>query len=386
LKKNKNMLAKRLTNFPEYVFSQLNKKIVEIETKTGKKVINLGVGSPDFSPSVHYLNKLKEIISDSGIHLYPGYGATNELKIALKNWYKKRFHVDIDNLEILPVSGAKDAISHLPMALIDEEDEVLTPDPGYPAFSGPVSFFGGRPIFYQLTEENNFKINIEELQKLVSKKTRFIWVNFPANPTGQTVTLDELKNIVNFCLKHKIWLIYDNAYSEITFDGYKAPSIFQVDRAEKIAIEIGSFSKTFSFAGFRIGWIVGNKEIVSALGKVKSQMDSGLSLVWQKLAAYTLENFDDNWYKKMIQSYLKRRNKIAIYLKKIGLTFDYPKGGLYLWAKIPKEYKNSQEFSFAILEKYQVFLTPGSAFGKNGERFVRASICSNIKDIDKYFN
>jgi len=380
------MLAKRLTNFPEYIFSQLNKKIVEVEVKTGKKVINLGVGSPDFPPSVHYLNKLKSIIFEPGIHLYPGYGATGEFKSALKEWYKKRFQVDINNLEILPVSGAKDAISHLPMALIDEGDEVLTPNPGYPAFSGPVSFFGGKTVFYQLTEKNNFKIDIGELQKLVSKKTRFIWVNFPANPTGQVVTLDELKDIVKFCLKNKIWLIYDNAYSEITFDGYKAPSIFQVDRAEEIAIEIGSFSKIFSFAGFRIGWVVGNREIVSALAKVKSQMDSGLSLVWQKLAAYALMNFDNDWYKKMIKSYLDRRNKIAFYLKKIGLTFDYPKGSLYLWAKIPKQYKNSQEFSFEILEKYQVFLTPGSAFGKNGERFVRVSICSNINNIDQYFS
>lgn len=380
------MLAKRLANFPEYVFSRLNKKIVEIEEKTGKKVINLGVGSPDFSPSALYLNKVKEIIFDPGIHLYPGYGATSELKNALINWYKKRYKADIANLEILPVAGAKDAISHLPMALIDEEDEVLTPDPGYPAFSGPVSFFGGRPIFYQLTEKNNFKIDIKKLQKLVSKKTRFIWVNFPANPTGQVATLDELKSIVKFCLKNKIWLIYDNAYSEITFDGYKAPSIFQIDQADKVAIEIGSFSKTFSFAGFRIGWVVGNKEIVSALGKVKSQMDSGLSLVWQKLAAYALENFDEVWYRKMINSYLERRNKISIYLKKIGLTFNYPKGGLYLWAKIPKKYKNSEEFSIEILKKYQVFLTPGTAFGKNGDRYVRVSICSNIKDIDKYFN
>ncbi len=380
------MVAKRLTNFPEYIFSRLNKKIVEIEEKTGKKVINLGVGSPDFSPSTLYLNKLKEIISEQGIHLYPGYGAINEFKLALKDWYKKRFQVDINDLEILPVSGAKDAISHLPMALIDEGDEVLTPDPGYPAFSGPVSFFGGQPVFYQLTEKNNFKINIDELQKLISKKTRFIWVNFPANPTGQVAFLDELKNIVEFCLKNKIWLIYDNAYSEITFDGYKAPSIFQVDRAEEIAIEIGSFSKTFSFAGFRIGWVVGNREIVSALAKVKSQMDSGLSLVWQKLAAYALANFDGGWYKKMIKSYLERRNKIAVYLKKIGLTFDYPKGSLYLWAKIPKQYKNSQEFSFEILEKYQVFLTPGSAFGKNGEGYVRVSICSNINNIDQYFS
>lgn len=378
------MLAKRLDIFPEYVFSKLNKKVAEVEKTSEKKVINLGVGSPDFAPSVNYINKLKEIISLPGIHLYPGYGAINELKEALKIWYKKRFNVNISDLGILPVSGAKDAISHLPMALIDEGDEVLTPDPGYPAFSGPVTFFGGKPVFYQLTEKNNFKINIKELQKLVSRKTRFIWVNFPGNPTGQVANLDELKNIVEFCLKNKIWLIYDNAYSEITFEGYRAPSIFQIERAQEIAIEIGSFSKTFSFAGFRIGWVVGNKEIVGALGKIKSQMDSGLSLVWQKLAAYALTNFDDIWHKKMINSYLERRNKIASYLKKIGLTFDYPKGGLYLWAKIPKEYKDSKEFSFEILEKYQVFLTPGTAFGRNGDRYVRVSICSNINDIDKY--
>ncbi len=379
-------LSNRLKSFPEYPFSLFDKKIKEVEETFGRKVLNLGVGSPDFSPSTIYLNKLKEIISDPEIYLYPGYGAIKEFKTALEKWYKQRFQVDIDNLEILSVSGAKDAISHLPMALIDEGDEILTPDPGYPAFSGPVLALGGKPIFYQLTEKNSFKIDIKELVKLVSKRTKFIWVNFPANPTGQVTNLEELKALVNFCLRHRIWLIYDNAYSEITFDGYIAPSILEIDGAIDIAVEIGSFSKTFSFAGFRIGWVVGNKEIVKALAKVKSQMDSGLSLVWQKLVAYALVNIDNDWHKKMIKSYLEKRNKIAFYLKKIELTFDYPKGSLYLWAKIPKEYKNSQSFSFEILEKYQVFLTPGSAFGRNGERFVRISICANIDKIDQYFS
>lgn len=379
-------LSKRLENFSEYVFSQLNKRIANIEKETGRKVLNLAPGSPDFPPSKIYIEKLKQIIDESGIHLYPGYGAIDEFKNALKSWYKTRFQTDIFDDELYPTLGGKDAISHLPMTLIDEGDEVLTPDPGYPAFSGSVLIIGGKPVFYQLTEKNNFKIEINELEKLAGKTTKFIWVNFPGNPTGQTVSLSELEPIVDFCLGRKIWLVYDNAYSEITFDGYRSPSVLQIKKAKEIAIEIGSFSKSFSFAGFRIGWVAGNKNLISAFAKVKSQMDSGLSLVWQKLAAFALNNFDENWHNQMIKTYQNRRDIISFYLKKLGLTFDYPKASLYLWAKIPDKYKNSQDFSFEILERYKVLLTPGSAFGSGGERYVRASICSNIDKISEYFN
>lgn len=377
--------AKRLDNFSEYIFSKLAKQVKQIEKKTDRKVLNFGPGNPDVAPSHLYLDKLCEFIKDPAAHFYPGFGPNNDFTIALKDWYKKRFNVELEDGELFPLLGAKDGVSHLPQALLDEGDEVLVPDPGYPAFSDPALMIGAKIVYYDLTENNEFKINLSQLEKKVSIRTKFIWVNFPSNPTGQVATIDELEKIVAFAKEHNILIVYDNAYSEITFDNFVAPSILQIKGTKDLAIEIGSFSKTFSFAGFRMGWMVGNKEIIKAFAKVKSQMDSGLSTPLQKLGAFALINTDKNWYKQMIKSYQDRRNIIAKHLKKLGLEFSMPYGSLYIWAKIPSSAKNSEEFCMDLLEKKQILLTPGTAFGKNGNRFVRVSICINIDNIENYF-
>ncbi|KKQ24116.1 MAG: aminotransferase [Candidatus Roizmanbacteria bacterium GW2011_GWC2_37_13] len=379
-------LAKRLNIFGEYAFFTLAKKKADVEKTSGRKVLDLSIGSPDFPPSSIYINKLKEFFAEKNSHIYPGYGPILEFTQGLRNWYKKRFDVDLEKNELFPLLGGKDGVSHLALTLLDTGDEVLVPDPGYPAFSGPPTLIGATPVFYNLTETSNFKINFNELKKKISNKTKFIWVNFPANPTGQVVDINDLEQIINFVKKNNIWLVYDNAYSEITFDEFVAPSILQIEGAKDVAVEIGSFSKTFSFAGYRMGWIVGNKEIISALSKVKSQFDSGLSRPLQKLGAFALNNNDEKWHRTMITSYEKRRNIIIKNLKKIGLTAEKTKGSLYLWVKIPDHFKDSQEFSFELLEKKQILLAPGTVFGKNGKRYVRVSICANINGIERHFN
>ena len=378
-------IAGRLNNFGEYVFLKLARTVKEIELHSKRKVLNFGPGNPDVAPSLLYINKLNEFIKDKDAHLYPGYGANDEFAEALIQWYKKRFNVDLEHAELLPLLGAKDGISHLPLALLDEGDEVLVPDPGYPAFTDPALMIGGKVVYYDLLGENNFKVSLSELEKKLSDKTKFIWVNFPSNPTGQVVKLDELEKIIAFAKQHNILVVYDNAYSEITFDGFVAPSILQVEGGKDVAVELGSFSKTFSFAGFRMGWIVGKSEIVQALAKVKSQMDSGLSTPLQKLGAFALTNTDEKWHNHMIASYKERRNIAASHLKKLGLSFTIPKGSLYIWAKIPDKETNSEEFCMKLLREKQILLTPGTAFGKNGERFVRVSICINIDKIEEYF-
>lgn len=377
--------AKRLDAFPEYIFSKLNRDVANVEKKSGRKVLNFGPGSPDFKPSKRYIDKLIGFIQDDKAHLYPGYNASKEFSDALIFWYKKRFDVNISNGELLPLLGAKDGISHLPIALLDKGDEVLIPDPGYPAFTDPTILVEAKPVFYNLIQENNFKINLGEIKKKLTKKTKLMWVNFPSNPTGQVTTLDELSKIVEFAKENNLFVVYDNAYSEITFNGYKSPSILQIKGAKDIAVEIGSFSKTFSFAGFRMGWIVGNKDIIAALTKVKSQMDSGLSLPFQKLGAFALTNFDKIWHGEMISSYLNRRDIIAKHIKFLGLEFSLPKGGLYIWAKIPNTANSCEEFCAKLLNEKQILFTPGTAFGKNGKRYVRISICINIDQINKYF-
>jgi len=376
--------AKRLERFPEYVFSRLAKTVKEIERVSKRKVLDFGAGSPDIKPSEQYLNAYVEFIRTHDAHKYPGYGAIKEFSGGLVHWYKKRFNVNLSGEELLPLLGAKDGISHLPLAILDEKDEVLLPDPGYPVFSGPLHMFGIIPITYDLIQENDFKIDLDGLEKKITKRTKCIWVNFPSNPTGQVATLDELEKIVLFIKKHNLILIYDNAYSEITFDGFVAPSILEIPEAKEIAVEIGSFSKTFSFAGYRMGWIVGNKTVISALAKVKSQIDSGLSIPLQKLGGYALTHVDGKWYKNMIGDYQGRRDRIAGYLKKLSLQFSLPKGGLYIWAKIPDIFNDSEEFCMKMLREKQVLFTPGSAFGTNGDRYVRVSVCVNIDHINEY--
>ncbi|MEK6840205.1 MAG: aminotransferase class I/II-fold pyridoxal phosphate-dependent enzyme, partial [Nanoarchaeota archaeon] len=219
------VVASRINTFPEYVFSQLAKTVVEVEQKTQRKVLNFGPGSPDVRPSSLYIDKLIEFIQQSNSHMYPGYGAIPELKNALIDWYEKRFGVMLQVDELLPLLGAKDGVSHLPLALADAGDEILVPNPGYPAYIGPTLMVGAKPVFYDLPQENDVAVLLESLKTKFTNKTKYIWVNFPSNPTGQVATLEELKLIVEFALKHHLFVIYDNAYSEITFDGFVAPSI-----------------------------------------------------------------------------------------------------------------------------------------------------------------
>jgi LL-diaminopimelate aminotransferase len=362
-----------MRNFPEYVFSKLAREVSDVETKSGRKVLNLCPGSPDFPPSIRCLDKLAELIHEPKSYLYPGYGAVPEFSEALANWYKKRFGVSLEKDELLPLLGAKDGVVHIPMALTEPGEEILIPDPGYPAYVGSVILAGGKAVFYN-----------SDLEEVISGKTKCVWVNYPANPTGKTVTLKELKKIVDTCKKYGLFLLYDNAYSEITFDGYTAPSILQISGAKEVAVELGSFSKTFSFAGLRMGWVVGNRKMISKLMILKSQIDSGMATPLQKLGAFALNNYDIDWHREMISSYQKRREIIANKLTKLGLQFVLPKGGLYIWAKIPDNFISSESFCHKLLWEKQILVTPGSAFGSLGSRYVRVSICSNIGKIDEY--
>lgn len=376
--------AQRLDKFPEYVHSRLARAAAEAEKTSGRKVLNLGPGSPDIRPSEKYLSKLNEFLNDSNAHLYPGYKGIPEFNDAVCAWYKKRFNVDISPDEVLPLLGGKDGIAHLPLALADQGDEILVPNPGYPPFSEPSLLFGVTPTYYDLMPEKDFKPSVSDIESRISARTKYLLLNFPSNPMGTVATLEELQELATLAPKHNIALIYDNAYSEITFDGFVAPSILQVPGAREYAIEIGSFSKTFSFAGYRMGWAVGNRDIIAALQKVKSQMDSGMSLPLQRLGAYALTNMDMEWHEKMLESYKSRRNIIAAKLTILGLTFEIPRGSLYLWAKIPDSAKDSESFCMQLLKEKQVLVTPGSAFGSNGERYIRASICANVENINDY--
>ena len=211
-------------------------------------------------------------------------------------------------------------------------------------------------------------------------------MNFPSNPTGAVTTLDDLTALVECARKNNLFVLYDHAYAEITFDNFISPSILQIPGAKDVAIEIGSFSKSHSFAGYRMGWIAGNSEVIARLGTLKSQLDSGMSLPLQRLGAFTFNNPDNEWQKDMIHEYKNRQQIVAKHLRSLNLEFDLTQGSLYIWAKIPDNAKNSETFCMDLLHKKHILLTPGSAYGKNGEGYVRASFCGDISTIEEYFN
>jgi len=330
-------VSKRLQRFPEYIFSSLQKEVRKVEEATGRKVVNLSMGTPDFPPSKNYIQKLKEYIDSPDSHFYPGFGGNTNFSQGLIQWYKQRFSVEVKSNELFPLLGAKDGVSHIAMALADEGDEILIPDPGYPAYAGSALMMGCKAVPYNLLEKDNFTLSLSEIKKNITSKTRMIWVNFPSNPTGQVASLSELEQLVALCKQKNIWLLYDNAYAEITYDGFVSPSILEIPGAKDISVEIGSFSKMYSFAGYRMGWIVGNTEAIAALAKVKSQLDSGMSRPLQELAAYSLIHPDTSWHTKMIKSYMQRKKKVMKFFSSLDLVMNEPKGGLYLWAKIPNE-------------------------------------------------
>lgn len=376
-------LSRRVTSIKEYVFSQLARDIKIIEEKTSKKVLNFGPGTPDVPPNSKIINKLNGFNQLPSAHLYPGYGAIPEFNKSLIDHYKSRFGVQLDPSELLPLLGGKDGVVHLPFVVADKGDEILVPNPGYPAYSGSMELFGIKATPYTLSE-SNFQHTLDNIKRMINHKTKAIWVNFPSNPTGQVATVSELAQIVDLARQNHIIILFDNAYSEITFDGYVAPSILQVPNAKEVCVEIGSFSKSFSLAGFRIGWAVGNSQIIANLGKFKSQLDSGLSIPLQKLGAFALDHNDHDWHNQMINSYKSRRDIIAQKLINHGLTFSIPKGSLYIWAKIPDKCPDSITFCREMLNQNHVLFTPGTAFGTQGERHIRVSICINISSIEDY--
>jgi LL-diaminopimelate aminotransferase len=378
-------LSARMEKSEEYIHARLARLAADVETRTGKKVLRFGAGSPDVPPSDKYIEKLTEFLRDKDAHLYPGYDGIPEFISAVQVYYKRRFGVELEKDEITPLLGAKDGIAHLPMAMIDAGDEFLVPDPGYPAFVEPAVMMGGKPVTYDLLPEKDFKVDIAQLRSKVTSRTKYAWINFPSNPTGQVATLDDAQSFVAFSKETNVPIIYDNCYAEIAFDGFIPPSIFQVPGAKDTCVELGSFSKAFSFAGNRMGWLVGNREIIAAVSKVKSQMDSGMWLPLQHLGAYALTNTDIEWHTKMIESYKTRRDIIAEKFRGLGCKVEIPKAALYLWAKIPDSATNSEEFTLDLLNKKHILVTPGSAFGQNGARYIRISYCVNIENIEQYF-
>jgi len=365
-------MAKRIENLAPYLFVEINKKIAEKRAK-GEEVISFAVGDPDMPTPSHIIDTLCQAAQDPVNHRYPETEGLPELRQAIAGWYKKRFDIslDVDN-EVLPLIGSKEGIAHIAFCFIDSGDITLVPDPGYPVYSISTKLAGGRPYYMPLTEENNFLPDLNAIPADVLKGAKLLWISYPNNPTGAVADLDFFNKVVKFAQQHDLAVCHDAAYSEIVFDGYQSVSFLQADGAKEVGVEFHSLSKSYNMTGWRIGMVVGNAGMVNALKKVKSNMDSGIPQAIQYAAIEALTGPQDYLQEKNA-IYQRRRDLLVDTLNTIGLDAKPPKGGIYIWAKVPEGY-TSMEFTSELLDKHGIVVTPGTGFGKNGEGYVRLSL------------
>lgn len=365
-------LASRLSLLPPYLFAELDRLKRELQEK-GVDVISLGIGDPDLPTPRHVVESLQRAAERKENYRYPDYQGLLSFREAAAGWYKRRFGVSLDpQTEVCALIGSKEGIANFPAAVVDPGDIVLIPDPGYPVYYSGCVFNGGESYFVPLTKQNRFMPDFDSIPAEVARRAKLLWLNYPNNPTAATADGAFFKQAVDFCLKHDIVLGHDLAYSEIAFDGYRAPSVLEVDGARECAVEFHSLSKTFSMTGWRVGFAVGNPTLVRGLGAVKTNVDSGVFQAVQEAAITALTGSDDQ-LKEYCAIYKQRRDLMVGALRRLGLACEVPRATFYLWVEVPKGY-SSASFAERVLKEAGVVITPGSGFGKNGEGFVRFSL------------
>jgi LL-diaminopimelate aminotransferase len=368
--------ANRIQHVQEYYFSRKLRELDEMK-RNGISIINLGIGSPDLSPAAEVIQVLHLNAMSPSNHGYQSYSGTPALRTAFASWYRKYFGVTLnpDN-EILPLIGSKEGIMHISMAFINEGDEVLIPNPGYPAYEAATKLAGGRPRFYDLKERQNWQPDLDTLRKHDLSKVKIMWVNYPHMPTGTKGTRELFHRLVEFSHAHNILICNDNPYSFILNE--KHISILSAKGAMGSALELNSLSKSHNMAGWRIGMVAGNSAYISAVLKVKSNMDSGMFQPLQAAAAQAL-SAPESWYDDNNRVYRKRRSVAEEILRILRCSFDPDQSGLFLWARVPSRYDTAEDLTEKVLQKSHVFITPGHIFGSNGVNFIRISLCSGEK-------
>mgnify|MGYP001791818196 FL=1 len=372
--------ADRTAKVQEYYFSQ---KLAQIDRmrREGADVINLGIGSPDQPPSENTIAALIAEAKKPTSHGYQSYNEIPALRKAFAEWYKKYFHVDLDpEKEILLLMGSKEGIMHISMAFVNSGDDDLVPDPGYPIYSSVTHLVGGIFSKYNLVKEKGWFPDIESLEQSDLSKVKLMWVNYPHMPTGTPGTVSLFEKLVAFSQKHGILLCNDNPYSFILNKDYH--SLMEVKGAKEIALELNSLSKSHNMAGWRIGMVAGHSEYIKNILKVKSNMDSGMFLAMQMAAVEALNN-PASWYDKVNVVYLRRRKIVEEIMDILNCRYDKSQVGLFVWGRIPEGIINCEMYIEEILNKSNVFITPGFIFGENGERYIRISLCANEKRLEE---
>ena len=377
-------VSERLKKIPPYLFAEIDRKVAEAKAQ-GKDVISLGIGDPDTPTLQPVVDAMHIAIDNPANHDYPPYNGTASFRKAACDWMKKRFNVELDpDAEMLCNIGSKEAIAHVFFAFVDDGDYTLVPDPGYPVYKNATIFAGGTPYSMPLLEENGFLPDLDAIPEDIAKKSKLMFLNYPNNPTGAVATKEFFKKAVDFCKKYDILLCSDMAYSEMTYDGYKAPSVLEVEGAMDVAIEFYSHSKSYNMTGWRVGFVCGNKDAVKALGTIKNNIDSGTFKAIQDAAIKAFE-IDESYIENLNNMYQERRDAMEAGLRELGWDIKPSKATFYIWIPVPKGY-TSEQFATKMLEDAAIVVPPGNGYGKYGEGYIRIALTKDVDTIKKCIN
>lgn len=377
--------AKRIETLPPYLFAEIDKK-KQAAIERGVDIISLGIGDPDKPTPKNIVDAMHKAIDDPKTHNYPPYHGLKEFREAATNWFEKRFKVKFNpNTEIVSLIGSKEAIHNCILATIDKGDVALLPDPAYPVYKSSVLLAGGQSHMMPLLEKNNWLPDLSKIPEDIARKANILMISYPNNPTGAVAPIEFYEEVIAFAKKYDIIVLSDNAYSEITFDGYIAPSIFQVSGAKDIALEFHSLSKTYNMTGWRIGFAVGNEKVVKVLNTIKTNIDSGVFKAIQR-AAVEAFNTPKSVLQEITNRYKERRDVAMKGLRELGWNIKNPiKGTFYLWLPIPPSFKKSTDFATAMLEKCGVVVPPGIGYGEYGEGYFRVALTVEIERMKQVF-
>jgi len=368
-------VATRIKTLPPYLFAAID-KMKQAAIARGVDIINLGIGDPDLPTPAPIIESLAQAAKNPKHHQYPSYEGMLSFRKAVADWYQRRFGVKLDAAdEVLTLIGSKEGIGHIHLAFVDPGDVVLVPSPGYPVYPVGTSFCGGVSHLMPLTKANGFLPDLNAIPKEVARKAKLMWLNSPNNPTSVVMTKEYFKRVVAFAQEHQIIVCHDAAYSEIYYDGQRPASFMEVDGAKDVGVEFHSLSKTYNMTGWRLGFAVGHKEVLAGLGKVKSNLDSGVFEAVQA-AGITALGLDDAVTNTIRKTYQERRDTLIPGLKQLALEVDAPPAAFYVWVAVPKGY-TSASFTAHLLEKAGIVTTPGNGFGAPGEGYIRMTVCTS---------
>jgi len=366
--------ARRISSLPPYLFAEIDRKKREVQAR-GVDLIDLGIGDPDIPTPGRIIARIVEAAAKPENHRYPSSSGLLEFRQSVANWYQRRFGVTVDPAkEVISLIGSKEGIANMAVAYVDPGDVVIVPSPSYPVYEIGTLFNGGEVYFLPMRSEDGFLPDFTRIPKDIAQRAKMMWLNYPNNPTSATADEAFFKEAVEFAHGHQLILCHDAAYTEMSFDGYRPPSILEVEGAREVAIEFHSLSKTFNMTGWRLGMAVGNEELVAALAQVKSNVDSGVFQAIQEAGIVALDQAEE-FLEPIRRVYQDRRDTLVTGLRSAGFDFNTPKATFYVWLPVPKGF-TSAALTAKLLDEAGVVTTPGNGFGEPGEGYIRLTLCS----------